>query len=163
MSGDQTLQPERKHPAHNPLMQVGFRASIVFLTVCTKDRKPILSRPEAHDLLIKSWKKASHWSVGRYVIMPDHVHLFCTPATQPSEPIRSWTKYWKSIVSSSWPWRDDQPIWQQDGWDTQLRQGESYARKWQYVRANPVRAGLVATAEEWKFQGELNVLTWHDA
>jgi hypothetical protein len=32
--------------------------------------------------------------------------------------------------------------------------------KWSYVRENPVRAGLVARAEDWPYQGELNVLDW---
>jgi hypothetical protein len=59
---------------------------------------------------------------------------------------------------SSWP----DPLWQQDCWDTQLRRGESYGEKWEYVRRNPVRAGLCALHEEWMFQGEISVLTWHD-
>jgi len=29
-----------------------------------------------------------------------------------------------------------------------------------YVRNNPVRAGLVEKAEDWKYQGELHKLRW---
>jgi putative transposase len=36
-----------------------------------------------------------------------------------------------------------------------LRHGESYSEKWDYVCQNPVRAGLVERAEDWKFQGEV--------
>jgi putative transposase len=36
-----------------------------------------------------------------------------------------------------------------------IRNTESYAQKWDYVRENPVRAGLVSTAEKWKYQGEI--------
>jgi hypothetical protein len=43
-----------------------------------------------------------------------------------------------------------------------LRRHESYSQKWNYVMANPVRHGYVARAEDWPFQGELNVLNWHD-
>jgi hypothetical protein len=32
---------------------------------------------------------------------------------------------------------------------------ESYAQKWDYVRENPIRAGLVSTTEDWPFQGEI--------
>ena len=71
-------------------------------------------------------------------------------------------RYWKSIVTRMWPWPAEKPLWQQDGWDTQLRQGESYQAKWEYVRRNPVRAGLVSAPEDWLFQGELNILPWHD-
>jgi hypothetical protein len=55
-----------------------------------------------------------------------------------------------------------QPIWQMDCWDTQLRAGQSYGAKWDYVRNNAVRHGLVARAEDWPYQGELNILPWHD-
>ncbi len=41
-----------------------------------------------------------------------------------------------------------------------MRSDESYEEKWLYVRNNPVRAGLVNHADEWPYQGELNVLSW---
>jgi len=31
-------------------------------------------------------------------------------------------------------------------------------QKWDYVRENPVRAGLVSKAEEWKYQGEIALI-----
>ncbi len=49
---------------------------------------------------------------------------------------------------------------QADHWDTRLRSGESDDAKWEYVRNNPIRAGLVADAGDWPFQGELNELRW---
>lgn len=49
-----------------------------------------------------------------------------------------------------------------DCWDTQLRAGESYDAKWEYVRQNGVRHGLATAANEWPYQGELNILQWHD-
>jgi len=36
-----------------------------------------------------------------------------------------------------------------------LRSAESYAEKWAYVVANPVRAGLVREGETWPWQGEI--------
>jgi hypothetical protein len=41
-----------------------------------------------------------------------------------------------------------------------LRQNESYSEKWDYVRMNPVRAGLVADPDRWPYQGALNELDW---
>ena len=45
------------------------------------------------------------------------------------------------------------PGWQAGVFDHLLRSDESYAEKWLYVRENPVRAGLVARAEDWPYQG----------
>jgi hypothetical protein len=48
------------------------------------------------------------------------------------------------------------PVWQSGFFDHVLRSEESYAEKWAYVRANPVRAGLVASSDEWPHQGWIN-------
>jgi hypothetical protein len=32
---------------------------------------------------------------------------------------------------------------------------ESYGHKWNYVRDNPFRAGLVANADDWPYSGEI--------
>ena len=38
------------------------------------------------------------------------------------------------------------------------RSNESYSEKWNYVFDNPVRAGLVSKAQEWKYAGEIETL-----
>ena len=121
--------PSRKRPAHMPLVEMGNCSVIVYLTVCTRDRNPVLACGDAQACLMNAWRGATHWLVGRYVLMPDHVHLFCAPATFPPEPIRAWSKYWKTVASKTWPRQDERPLWQADGWDTQLRRGESYREK----------------------------------
>lgn len=150
----------RKHPAHPPVLDVHGVALIVFLTVCSKDRKPILALADSAEAIINSWREAESWRVGRFVIMPDHIHLFCGPGTAPPEPLKQWVRFWKSTASKHWPRPNEHPIWQRDFWDTQLRRSENYESKWLYVMDNPVRAGLAKRAEEWPFQGELNILSW---
>ena len=44
--------------------------------------------------------------------------------------------------------------------DHVLRSEDSYSLKWDYVRNNPVRAGLVACANEWPYLGECGMLTY---
>jgi putative transposase len=39
--------------------------------------------------------------------------------------------------------------WQRDFFEHRLRRDESCEEKTDYVRANPVRAGLVADADQW--------------
>lgn len=159
----------RQHPAHGILISSGG-PTIVFLTVCTKDRRPWLDNSGVHELLRAVWADAKAWLVGRYVLMPDHVHLFCAPneegsaGASPSQadpslpPLDNWVRYWKSQFSK----RDQRPQhrWQADHWDTRLRHDESYEAKWEYVRNNPVRAGLVVCPEDWPYSGELHVLHW---
>ena len=160
---DNEAHPSRRHPAHHPLVETGNRAILVFLTVCTKDRKPILATAAAHDAIRRAWEGARDWRVGRYVVMPDHVHLFCAPGRVDYPPLAAWVKYWKALASRGWPVPAQQPLWQVDFWDTQLRRGDNYGEKWEYVRRNPVRAKLVASPEDWPYQGAMDVLMWHDA
>jgi putative transposase len=49
-------------------------------------------------------------------------------------------------------------VWQEEFFDHVLRSSESYSQKWDYVKENPVRAGLVASAAEWPWQGEIESL-----
>jgi len=151
----------RKHPVHNAVLDSDNRTAIALVTVNTHQRKPILAKTDAADIIRSVWRQGDKCLVGRYVIMPDHIHFFCAPRDL-SVSLKRWTKYWKSQVSLHWPRPAEQPIWQLDFWDTQLRRGESYDEKWDYVWRNPVRKGLVAKPEDWPYAGEINVLAWHE-
>ena len=157
---DNAMLPKRRTPTHPPVVESADRPVIIFVTVCTHKRKAILANMEGMHSLTRSWRMAGEWLVGRFVIMPDHIHLFCSPATQNPCSLGNWVVYWKSLTSKNWPRREDYPIWQKDFWDRQLRREESYGDKWEYVRCNPVRHGLVALPEQWPYQGEQNTLRW---
>jgi putative transposase len=146
----------RKKPAHGVRIDVS-RPTIVYLTVCTKNRIPWLALPENHEALRQVWQKADAWVVGRYVVMPDHLHLFAAPGRL-EIALDDWVACWKSWFTMAR--RIPAQQWQSGHWDTRVRSGESYDSKWEYVRNNPVRAGLVTVASEWPFQGELNALPW---
>jgi putative transposase len=148
--------PTRKHPAHGLLID-NNDFPIVFLTVCTKQRENWLATSDVHQLLCKVWRGANAWLVGRYVIMPDHIHLFAAPTTE-TRPFDNWVRFWKSQFTKAHKMSGHQ--WQTDHWDTRLRSWESYDTKWLYVRENPVRHRLAASADDWPFQGELNELRW---
>jgi len=78
--------------------------------------------------------------------------LFCSPGAYPKS-LEVWIRYWKrahSIIAGNPTQR-----WQSGHWDTRLRPGEGYAQKWEYVRNNPVRRGLVHHPDDWPYQGEI--------
>src|SRR5205823_5270701 len=126
----------RKHPPHFPPTDWFNIPTIIFLTVCTKNRKKILATEQSHELLKSAWQLRPAWLVGRYVIMPDHVHLFCAPGELDPLPLTAWIEFWKSHVARNWFDRSHAPIWQRQFWDTQLRRGENYEEKWEYVLQN---------------------------
>ena len=94
-------------------------------------------------------------AVGRYVIMPDHVHLFVALAERETTLAR-WVKMMRTVLGKELLRVGAQkPHWQEGFFDHVLRSSESYGQKWEYVWANPVRAGLCETADAWPFQGEI--------
>jgi REP element-mobilizing transposase RayT len=55
------------------------RSPLFFVTCCTYRRLPILAQAEVHAALINFANRADGdfgITVGRYVILPDHIHLF---------------------------------------------------------------------------------------
>ena len=156
-------RPSRRTLPHHPVVSRTNQSIIIFVTVCTKRRRSLLANQDIHELIVNAWQESDSWLVGRYVLMPDHLHLFCSPARIPESPLRDWVFRWRATVTRHWPRPEEKTIWQKDFFDRQLRKGQSYSEKWEYVRNNPLRAELVERAGDWPHQGELNKLTWHDA
>jgi putative transposase len=101
-------------------------------------------------------KERHGWLVGRYVIMSDHVHIFCVEAAGGSRHslsrfVGAWKEWTAKELIRTLP--TTTPVWQKRFFDHVLRSEESYAEKWEYVRDNPVRAGLVVDSNSWPFQG----------
>ena len=146
----------RKRPAEGVCPSI-HRPTIALVTVCTGHREPWLADPEVHELLTRIWTTSVAWRVGRYVLLPDHLHLFARPG-EPEVPIERWVRYWKNRFRALSPCRNRRF---QDGcWHHRLRHFESYLDRWEYVRHNPVRHGLVLRPDLWPFQGELFDLGW---
>jgi putative transposase len=142
---------------------------IFFITTCTYHRNPILANNNNANILIDEWKSAYKrhgWLIGRYVIMPDHVHFFCSFAGEEYNPDKNalsiFMRQWKQWTSKRMI-RENRgnlitlvaPIWQREFFDHLLRSEESYIQKWEYVYENPVRRNMVTKPDDWPWQGEI--------
>ena len=129
---------------------------LYFVTFTTRDRRAIPSLDDAQ-LVLQRYARCGidkfNVGLGRYVIMPDHIHLFVRGDRNFS--LSAWVGGLKRAISVA---LQSPRLWQPGFFDHVLRSDESYAEKWNYVRHNPVRAGLVKTADDWLYQGELVVI-----
>ena len=170
MSHNQPLRLDRIFQIYDP--------PLFFVTFCTARRRKILADTRAHSAFIDYAKRAfdHNVAVGRYVIMPDHVHLFV--AGDHEFDLGMWVRGLKRVVAAAVtggrhgkdsaaekaaatalsPLGKSQPFWQHGFFDHLIRNTESYAQKWDYVRENPARAGLVSRAENWEYQGEIALI-----
>jgi len=147
-----------RYPRIPPRLDWIFPAHpVFFVTFCVHRRRPVLNTAGVQSVFesfaISAYRDRDI-AVGRYVIMPDHVHLFvCGPHDFVLGP---WVGLLKQILAKEIAGRGiRRPIWQRGFFDHVLRNDESYSQKWEYVLNNPVRAGLVARPEEWPYAGEI--------
>ena len=91
--------------------------------------------------------------------MPDHVHFFCS-AELGAKALPTFMQRWKEWTSKRMmrELKQSGTVWQGQFFDHVLRSRESYSQKWDDVKENPVRAGLVERSDDWPWQGEVELL-----
>ena len=131
---------------------------LYFVTVCVEGRRAVLT----NQLVFEAFQEFCFaglergFFVGRFVVMPDHLHLFIVVPREVPRALSIWMKGLKrSLTRVLDEMGVSSPHWQKGFFDHVMRSGESYSEKWNYVRNNPVRAGLVTEADAWPFQGEI--------
>ena len=129
-----------------------YAPPLFFITICAIHRKKI----EAFEAYVRRARDEFGVAVGRYLIMPDHMHFFVRGGDD--FKLTQWVNGLKRAISVALGATKKRPLWQPGFFDHVLRNDESYNQKWEYVRENPVRAGLVVRADEWPYQGELVVI-----
>jgi putative transposase len=133
-----------------------FDPPVYFVTFCTHRRRKILASKRTHFSFVEFARRASEFNiaVGRYVIMPDHVHLFVCGNGQ--FDLGRWIARLKQALTRANRWsKDNGQIWQEGFFDHVLRSDESMNATWEYIVQNPIRAGLVRRSEDWPYQGEI--------
>ncbi len=149
-------EPGRHTPAKGVHVSAGG-PNWVFLTVCTAKRDRWLAQASVQRALHEIWEhKATAWLVSDYLLLPDHLHLFCAPRDW-KFTIERGIAFWKDRLAKSQP---DTGIFQDGGFHHRLRDGESYAQKRQYVRDNPVRHKLAERPEDWPYFGRVHEIRW---
>ena len=143
---------------------------LFLITFNTHGRRHLLACEQVHVAFVEYCARASDYGigVGRYVVMPDHIHLFVCVGTGSTVTLSTWIKGLKrhldKCLSSlgrqplALPGQELRSFWQPGFHDRLLRHDESYKQKWNYVRENPVRAGVVHDAADWPYAGEILVI-----
>jgi putative transposase len=157
-----TAESKQGVPRLRRLDTLYANSPIFFVTACTAGRKAILDNDNLHQAFrgFAAAGEERRVFVGRYVLMPDHFHLFVSLSGD-STPLQKWMKSLKNTLSKALRSGGiPSPHWQKTFFDHALRSGESYAQKWDYVRSNPVRAGLVEDCLAWPYAGEIFCLEY---
>jgi REP-associated tyrosine transposase len=145
------------------LDRIFARSPVFFVTACSFGRHPVLANAEVHHSFIEFAQAGETYGayVGAYVLMPDHIHLFV--AIRKERTLSDWMKSLKNRLSKAMRATGiSGPHWQKGFFDHVLRSDESYEQKWEYVRDNPVRAGLRKKWDDWPYRGEIWQLEYRE-
>ena len=158
-------------------MMLGVRLTIskddpcLFITAVGKDRLPIF-RTEAIKLITRGAIDEARNSCGfllfAYVIMPDHFHVVTDSPQKPSTVLQ----FIKGIISrrvlghlkemkyeaalrklehDNWKRNHRYSLWQHDSDVFSIVSESTFMQKVNYIHQNPVRAGLVERAEDYRW------------
>jgi putative transposase len=138
---------------HLPHYQSDNKA--IFLTYSTHQRW--ILPPDARTTVLESctWGNGARLNLHGAVVMPDHVHLIFTPRYD-GDSLYSVAEIMQGIKGASAHKinrllsRSGQ-VWQRESFDRVLRREESIRVKVDYMIQNPVRAGLVKAAGEYRW------------
>ena len=121
-----------------------------FVTTVTAGRLPIFRRESTADLLVETichYRDQGKFLLHEFVVMPDHLHLLIMPAEEIS--LERAMQFIKG--GFSFRLKSQGAVWQASFSNHRVRDEEDYETHREYIWMNPVRAKLVARAEEYRW------------
>ena len=109
-----------------------------------------LRRPDAAQIVETALRcfHSNRYELRTWCVMPNHVHvLFKVDAMPMAEIIESWKKYTAQKVNRLLKRRGS--FWEEDYWDTYMRDAEHERRTVRYIESNPAKAKLVLDPRDW--------------
>jgi REP element-mobilizing transposase RayT len=112
-----------------------------------REQPPLTSALLAPTILdsARFYETKQRWYITLFLLMPDHLHALLSFASD--QAMSSIVGDWKHFHT-----RNHGVIWQEGYFDHRLRddeRGEQLSAKMNYIRENPVAAGLCSKAEDW--------------
>ena len=92
------------------------------------------------------------YHLGAWVAMPNHVHAIVRPCSASGQDLDKITKGWKGVSAREINLAmgtTGQTIWQEESFDTIIRDAEHLYQVIQYIGRNPEKAGLTAGFRRW--------------
>lgn len=149
---DERNLPNRKWLRHEMPIRSVDRYPVFFITICRQHRgRNQLAHAEVWSFLLESIEMRNRegmWNCRQFLAMPDHVHgIFAFDGVDQMKRVIPQWKRWDSGQRGI--------VWQKGFFDHRLRSEESSMEKREYIRQNPVRAGFVTEASDWKHRFEV--------
>jgi REP element-mobilizing transposase RayT len=93
-----------------------------------------------------------------WVVMPNHVHVLFQPMNgwTVAKIVAAWKKFTARKIRDFQRTSGNEPtthVWHREYWDRYIRDQNHLIEVIQYIHLNPVKAGLAATPDSWRWSG----------
>ena len=125
------------------------------ITCCTHLRRPIFLDDEIASGTLAQFRLTAiedRFAIVAYCVMPDHVHLLVEGSSVGSD-LRRFVRIAKQRAASWYSRAVGGRLWQAGYHDRVLRRDDDLRIVARYVLENPIRAGLVTIATDYKHSG----------
>jgi REP element-mobilizing transposase RayT len=95
-------------------------------------------------------ERLDFYRIDSYVVMSNHVHLMLEPQAPASQFLKS-VKNYSAREANRILDRTGAAFWQSESYDRWVRTAEERDRIRRYIHQNPVKAGLVGQAEDYRW------------
>ncbi|HUE03862.1 MAG TPA: transposase [Bryobacteraceae bacterium] len=112
-----------------------------------------LKRPDVAEIIVEALGRGvakGLFDLRAYVVMANHVHVLIRPLRQASRALQ-WLKGTTAREANLILARTGQPFWQHESYDHCARDAQELERIVAYIENNPVKAGLVAEASQYRW------------
>ena len=125
---------------------------LVFLTIVTQDRCPILvDNINAIKFSYISTLRIYHYRLVAYVVLPTHIHCIIKPReiNDYSKIVKSFKYSFTKNVGLVKPTYNK--LWQNRFWEHTIRSETDLNRHLDYIHYNPVKHNLVKSSKDWLY------------
>jgi putative transposase len=125
-----------------------------FVTSVANGRRPLFKKEEMARLflnVLQDYRGQGRYLLHEFVVMPDHFHLIVTPAED--VPLEKALQY----IKGGFSFRVKKElaftslVWEESFTNHRIRDAEDYQKHREYIRHNPVKAGLAKTPSAYPY------------
>jgi REP-associated tyrosine transposase len=158
--------------------QVSRDSQALYITAVTKDRLPVFRKDGINKVMCEALNEAQNsggFLIFAYAIMPDHLHLLTNQPRTSAEVLRylkgitarrvidylKVNQYESSLAKlrhEEWKREHTHSLWQQEKNVFSVFSESMFMQKVNYIHLNPVRAGLVERAIDYRWS---SARVWH--
>jgi REP element-mobilizing transposase RayT len=155
----------RRRPKNAPLDPEFYETAgqAVFLTIrCSGERSPFVISALNTDIVgaLLRERRRSRCALYACCLMPNHLHILVAPCRDGASVLDMLRRYKGASTRIAWRYGITGRLWQPRYYDRVVRHGEAVEQVADYIMYNPVRRGLAAEPDQYRWSDLVDPVPW---